>query len=464
MHFDGVDDFLSFDQVAPSLAASANFTIEFWMKADFNENTANPRVNLFTINPPAPGENKFAILLGNSGTSQSGHLSIFETAGQNFYLTSDAIIGDKQCHHIAYIRNGNTGEAFVDGNSIGTLAVGTALTTKDRISIGQDWDDLLPSDFYKGYIDGFRLWSVARTKTQLVNEMNRKLTGNENGLLCYYDFDQGTANGSNTNIPSVLDKSPNQYHASIRNFALNGDESNWVGQAFAPDLNLGIDTNICIGQTLILNGGLASDYLWSDGTKANQLPVSSTSSYWLVASNGACTNSDTIHVNVDPVLNSAYKTDTFCRNQGLTLNAFHASVTKYAWDDGSGENQLSVHESGEYFVERTNACGTSQLQFHVEEIECPCTVYLPNCFTPNSDPKNPTFGPSYSCDFDSFKMEIYDRWGELLFKTNSPLEAWDGTNKQGLVSDGIYSYLLEYTSAADPSKKKTYSGHVTLIK
>ena len=183
INFDGTDDYLSFDNLASPLSSSSNFTIEFWMKADLNENTLTPRVNLFTINPAAPGENKFALLMGNEGDSQSGHFSVVETDDSNHYLTSQTIIGDNECHHISYVREGNVGEAFLDGESIGTLQVAQDLLPSDRISLAQDWDNKTPTDFYNGSIDGFRIWNVARSQFELRRDMNKRLTGSE--MACF---------------------------------------------------------------------------------------------------------------------------------------------------------------------------------------------------------------------------------------------------------------------------------------
>lgn len=61
-------------------------------------------------------------------------------------------------------------------------------------------------------------------------------------------------------------------------------------------LNLGNDTTLCKGQTINLYGGSATSYLWSNGLTNSSISVSSSGSYWLQASNGLCSISDTVNI------------------------------------------------------------------------------------------------------------------------------------------------------------------------
>jgi hypothetical protein len=228
LNFDGIDDYVTIDPLITPLVNSSSFTVEFVMKADVNNNLSFPRVNLFTINLSASstGENKFAIVMG-SESEQTGQLSIYEVNGNPQYLTSSTIVGDNSCHHIAYVRTGITAEAFIDGVSIGTISA-EALSTTDRISLGQDWDHSIPTDFYNGEMDDLRIWSSARTQSQIQADMYTTLTGSESGLIAYYDFNQGTAGGNNSSITTLNNLASNQYFGTLVSFALDGDSSNWV--------------------------------------------------------------------------------------------------------------------------------------------------------------------------------------------------------------------------------------------
>lgn len=231
LNFDGVDDYITLNTLAGPLSATDDFTVEFWMKADSGNNTATVRVNFFAINPAVPGENKFSIIMGAEGSYQTGQLSIYEAQGSPSYLTSTATIGDDACHHVAYVRTGNMSEAFLDGVSIGTLPVASPILTDDRISLGQEWDNVFPSDFYNGEMEELRIWNVARSQTEIQENMHTKLTGSETGLVGYYNFDQGTAGGNNSEITTLTDLTMNGHDGTLVNFALDGPVSNWISSS-----------------------------------------------------------------------------------------------------------------------------------------------------------------------------------------------------------------------------------------
>jgi gliding motility-associated-like protein len=61
-------------------------------------------------------------------------------------------------------------------------------------------------------------------------------------------------------------------------------------------VDLGADRAICTGQSITLNGGLASSYLWSNGSTASSIIVSNPGSFWLQLDNGRCSGADTLSV------------------------------------------------------------------------------------------------------------------------------------------------------------------------
>ncbi len=82
--------------------------------------------------------------------------------------------------------------------------------------------------------------------------------------------------------------------------------------------------------------------------------------------------------------------------------------------------------------------------------------YIPNSFSPNHDHLNDIFQiPAYlHCSFTT--IEIYNRWGKLIFKSSEPIKGWDGTYSGIEQPEGIYIYLL--------NGKGIKSGTVLLIR
>ncbi|MBP5564010.1 MAG: gliding motility-associated C-terminal domain-containing protein [Bacteroidales bacterium] len=87
-------------------------------------------------------------------------------------------------------------------------------------------------------------------------------------------------------------------------------------------------------------------------------------------------------------------------------------------------------------------------------------LYLPNAFTPNNDGKNPVFLPVFTNpdEIEEYRMEIYNRWGTLVFRTEEPTFGWDGAN----AVEGVYAVVVHYTTRS--AKPKTVKGSVTLIR
>lgn len=72
-----------------------------------------------------------------------------------------------------------------------------------------------------------------------------------------------------------------------------------------------------------------------------------------------------------------------------------------------------------------------------------CTsLYIPNSFSPNSDGINDVFLVEGTGIYD-FELKIFDRWGELIFYTIDPGDAWTGGFKDYYVPDGVYTYQVK---------------------
>lgn len=88
-------------------------------------------------------------------------------------------------------------------------------------------------------------------------------------------------------------------------------------------------------------------------------------------------------------------------------------------------------------------------------------VYIPNAFTPNGDGINDIFSAK-GYYIDKFNMDIYDRWGELVFSSNDISKGWDGTIKGKLAENSVYVWKAVIMDAQH--KRHEMTGSVTLIK
>ena len=82
-----------------------------------------------------------------------------------------------------------------------------------------------------------------------------------------------------------------------------------------------------------------------------------------------------------------------------------------------------------------------------------------NTFTPNNDGENDTWVIPNIAKYPDNKLEIYNRYGQLVFKRNSYNNEWDGTYLGQALPTGTYFYYLD-----SRSEKGTYKGTVTIMR
>src|SRR6185503_4140945 len=90
----------------------------------------------------------------------------------------------------------------------------------------------------------------------------------------------------------------------------------------AQQVNLGNDTTLCAGSSLLLQTSIANaQYLWSTGATGNQVTVNQSGSYWIHVDNGSCTVADTINVLfAPPPVLSLGNDSTLCPGTQLVLS------------------------------------------------------------------------------------------------------------------------------------------------
>jgi gliding motility-associated-like protein len=225
-------------------------------------------------------------------------------------------------------------------------------------------------------------------------------------------------------------------------------------------LNLGNDTTLCQGQTINLNGGLSTSYLWSNGSTTPSINVLTSGTYWVQSSNGQCSATDTIVISINPYPTTNLGNDTtLCLGQTVTLNG--GVATSYLWSNGSTAASTSVSTSGTYWVQSSNGqCGNSDT-LSVLISDCEIEIELPNVFTPNNDGVNDNFIPIKYKGISKANLIIYNRWGEKLFYADNLMLGWNGSYKDNNCSDGTYFWIVQYTTIMDESKE--LKGVLTLI-
>lgn len=232
-----------------------------------------------------------------------------------------------------------------------------------------------------------------------------------------------------------------------------------------PELNLGNDTTICAGSTLSLNATIpGATYLWQDGSTVPVYEVTEAGTYWVTASLGNCTVSDTLTV-LSATIPSPESMDTvLCTGETLIVDVSQPSVS-CLWDNGSTEPVRTITDAGIYWVTLTGYCGSITDTFHVAIEKCYCSAYVPNAFTPGSDGINDGFGPVVSCSsLEDFSFRVFNRWGETVFTSNDPGLQWNGRYKGLRCLPGVYTWELIYSGKEDGQTEHAVKhGMVTVL-
>ncbi len=91
-------------------------------------------------------------------------------------------------------------------------------------------------------------------------------------------------------------------------------------------------------------------------------------------------------------------------------------------------------------------------------------IEMPNTFTPNGDGMNDLFLPmGHAIDTENFEMEIFNRWGNSIYTTNSLSKGWNGTSNGQRVADGTYMYRVVVQNAIT-KEILTYQGYVAVYR
>jgi gliding motility-associated-like protein len=114
-------------------------------------------------------------------------------------------------------------------------------------------------------------------------------------------------------------------------------------------------------------------------------------------------------------------------------------------------------------------CGNDLALDDIELLRCstcpPDPVFVPDAFSPNNDGQNDRLAV-YLETFVTVRVELFDRWGTLLYASTTLTEQWDGTFRGQPCPVGQYTWRVTYEAADSPTTTSTYAraGQVLLLR
>jgi gliding motility-associated-like protein len=200
--------------------------------------------------------------------------------------------------------------------------------------------------------------------------------------------------------------------------------------------------------------------LWQNGSTDPVEMVTTGGLYYVQVNLNGCLDKDSVYVSYihKPIFTLGRDT-SLCTGQTLTLYPEIMNAS-FVWQDGSDLPYYTVSVPGTYRLTATNTCGSTTSGITISKGLC--DLYMPNAFTPNGDGLNDLFRVKYPGFIKAFDMEVYNRFGQLVFSTTNPTVAWDGTYKGADQPAGLYVWKILLTNIEN--QKQVAKGIINLCR
>ncbi len=415
------DEYLELPDVTQLNGASA-FTISFWV----NQDNSNVLERFFYKINGTTG----AIDQDISIASYNGNFYFEVGNGANSYGSCSSTISTGTWFHVAAVYDGtltgnsNRMKLYIDGNLITLAYSGTIpATTFNFIGISEyisyPYENSgMGSEYFGGYLDELRIWNYARSVTQINDDMERTLSGNESGLVAYWKFDENSGQ-------IAFDETSNNYHGTLGSTTgVDVNDPSWFESDAPLPVALSSFTAIYANSNAILH--------WTTQSENNNLG-------WNVYRSFSQNLGQASQIN----------------NELIPGAGTTSEPTDYQFTD---EYDVIVGQTYWYWLESISGAGDTEnygpVTLTVPEEE-PIPVLPQNTFLCSNYP-NP-FNPDTKIEFsikedENGTLTIYNAKGQLLeihlYETGEHELAWDAAR----YGSGIYFYKLETQSYTETRK------------
>ena len=399
MSFDGQDDYIEINN--SNIVDNMNqLSINAWIKVN-DLNISNNKVIISKWSDPGNATNRaFIIELEDIANT----IDFRVNGSADFVTSSTSVISTNEWGFLSCVYDDVNGtiSMYFNGNLIGqnSLNVGGSLMMDlNKLRFGTYNSNV---DFFNGNIDGVQIWNTALSQSEIQNYMNCPPTGNESGLVGYWNFEEGsgttvldqTSNGNNGTINGATydTDTPEQVCVSctatsdvvvteaVPTSSTDTQEAcesfTWIdGNTYTDDNTTatfvttnaaGCDSTITLDLTILESSSstdiheVCDEFTWIDG---NTYTENNNNATFTTTNTAGCDSVITLNLTINNLTTLDAGIDqTVCEGTDITLTATGAAV--YDWDDDiqNGVPFNAQLGSNTYTVEGTDANGCEDEQ------------------------------------------------------------------------------------------------------
>lgn len=188
---------------------------------------------------------------------------------------------------------------------------------------------------------------------------------------------------------------------------------------------------------------------WSTGQEGIEIEIFQSGVYEVTATDGFCENTMSIDIVrsdlvIEEILN--FEEVVYACRVSLPFTLRPSSMygnNFYHKNEIFADSVILLNAFGSYNIKTEFQNCILEKEFKLLEDECEIAMYLPTVFSPNNDGINDDFLP-LGKGFEIKRLQIFDRWGAMMFEANDTQFFWNGTFRGKLLDPGVFYYYIEY--------------------
>ncbi|HTB51403.1 MAG TPA: sugar-binding protein [Ferruginibacter sp.] len=377
--------------------------------------------------------------------------------------------------------------SFDNGASYGASATVSGLTANTNYQVGVE-NGTCKSAFVSATIDTipttFPLPTVDSTQpTCTVSTGSITVTSPASGVT--YSFDNGASYGASATVSGLTANT--NYQVGVENgtckSAFVSATIDTIPTTFPlPTVDSTQPTcTVSTGSITVTSPASGVTYSFDNGASygasATSTNLPANTNYQVGVESGTC-KSGFVSASIDtiptvPIVSITDSNIDTTINPGTQITLYGTSNpvgTSYAWTgsplnvDTPSDSTTTVSPAvtSTYTLTVQTAAGCSGFAQKTINVNGGCTLTIPNAFTPNGDGINDIwFISSGSGCFSNLSVDVYNRWGSLIYHSDNYSNTWDGTYQGHPVPDATYYYAV---TAKGVNVIRTVKGSVTILR